>query len=380
MKILLNADQERMRANIERMVRKDVIPRAGEIDEKDEVPTDILKILSEIGIFSIFVPEEFGGLAGGLTELCIAMEEVAKGSVACASYILDQTFGALALRFGGSEVQRKKYYPKIMTNGNVAFATTEPQGGSDLGGISTKAELKGDYYIINGRKAFITNGGYADFYVVLVRTDPKSLGTTKGLSFLWIEKETEGFSCGKKEKKMGYRGVPLTELIFDDAKVPATQLLGKEGEGMALARRLLAYTRTGVAAWAIGNAQGALENAINYIKERPQFGKMVSEFQAIRFLMAELATKIELVRSLIYRIASMVDQGVMDEVITLASMAKWYSTDVAMEITTQAVQVMGGYGYTKDFPVERMMRDAKALQIFEGTNEIQKIIIANSIL
>ncbi|HDM76608.1 MAG TPA: acyl-CoA dehydrogenase [Deltaproteobacteria bacterium] len=382
MKMLFSEDQERMRTSIERMVQKEVVPRAAEIDEKDEVPKEILRIFSEMGIFSILVPEEYGGLGGGLTELCIAMEEVAKGSVSCASYILDQAFGALALRFAGSKVQKEKYYSKIMTDGNVAFAMTEPQAGSDLGGIRTKAERKGDYYLVNGRKCFITNGGYADYYITLVRTDPDSVGTTKGLSFLWIEKGTEGFSCGKKERKMGYRGVPVTELIFEDARVPVSQLLGQEGEGMKLARGLLAYTRTGVAAWAIGNAQGALENAINYIKERSQFGKMISEFQAIRFLIAELYTKIELARSLIYRIASMVDQNIniTDEVVTLASMSKWYATDVAMEVTTQAVQMMGGYGYTKEFPVERMMRDAKALQIFEGTNEIQKIIIANAIL
>jgi len=379
MKILFTEEQERMRKNIERMVEREIIPKAGIIDEKDEVPVEILKLFSEIGVFSILVPEKYGGLGGGLTELCIAMEEVAKGSVSCASYILDQAFGALTLLFGGDEAQKEKYYPDIMKDGNVAFATTEPQGGSDLGGITTRAIKEGNYYIINGRKAFITNGGYAKYYITLGRTDPNTTGT-KGLSFFWIEKQTEGFSIGKKEKKMGYRGVPLTELIFEDAKVPKGQLLFEENKGIELAKKLLAYTRTGVAAWAIGNAQGALENAINYIKMRPQFGKMLSEFQAIRFMIAELVTKVELTRSLIYRIASMMNSGAMDDIIALASAAKWYSTDVAMEVTTQAVQVMGAYGYTQEFPVERMMRDAKALQIFEGANEIQKIIIAKHIL
>jgi alkylation response protein AidB-like acyl-CoA dehydrogenase len=379
MKILFTENQETMRKNIQRMVQEKVVPRAAEIDEKDEVPIDILKIFSEMGLFSILVPGEYGGLGGGLTEFCIAMEEVARGSVACSSYILGQAFGALALRFAGNEAQKEKYYPKIIIDGNVSFVLTEPQGGSDLGGIQTKAVLRGTHYLINGRKSFITNGGYAEYYITLVRTDPGSIGT-KGLSFFWIEKNTEGLSFGKNEKKMGYRGVSLTELIFDDAKVPQSQFLGEEGKGMELARRFLTYSRTGIAAKAIGNAQAALENALRYIRERPQFGKMISEFQAIRFMMAELATKVELSRSLIYRIASMVDNGVMDDVIPLASMAKWYSTDVGMEVTTQVVQVMGACGYTREFPVERMMRDAKALQILEGTNEIQKIIIAQHIL
>jgi alkylation response protein AidB-like acyl-CoA dehydrogenase len=379
MKILLTEDQERMRENIEKMVRKDIAPKAAEIDEKDEVPVDILKIMSGMGFFSILVPEEYGGLGCGLTELCITMEEVAKGSVSCASFILGQVFGALSLRFAGNEAQKEKYYSEIMKDANVSFALTEPQGGSNLGGIRTKAVLRGDYYIINGRKSFISNGGYASYYITLVRTDPDSVGT-RGLSFFWIEKKTEGFSIGTKERTMGCKGIPLAELIFEDAMVQKSQLLGEEGKGIELARRLLAYTRTAVASWAIGNAQAALEATISYIKERPQFGKMISEFEAIRFRVAELATKIELVRSLIYRITSMVDKGVMDEIIPLASMAKWYATDVAMEVTTQAVQAMGAYGYTQEFPVERMMRDAKGLQIFEGTNEIQKIIIAKHIL
>lgn len=378
-KMLLTEDQKMMRANIEKMVRKDIAPRASEVDEKDEVPVDLLKIMGGMGIFSILVPEEEGGLGGGLTELCIAMEEIAKGSVSCASYILGQAFAALTLRLAGTKAQKEKYYPEIMKDANVAFATTEPQGGSDLGGIRTKAVLKGDHYVINGRKSFITNAGYAEYYITLVRTDPNSVGT-RGLSFFWIGKKTEGFGIGTKERKMGCKGVPLAELIFEDATVQKSQLLGEAGKGMELARRLFSFTRTGVAAWGIGNAQAALETAISYIKERPQFGKMISEFQAIRFMVAEMATKIEVARSLIYRIASMVDNEVMDEILPFASMAKWYATDVAMEVTTKAVQALGAYGYTQEFPVERMMRDAKGLQIFEGTNEIQKIIIADHML
>lgn len=378
-KMLLTEDQKMMRANIEKMVRQDIAPRASEVDEKDEVPVDLLKIMGGMGIFSILVPEEEGGLGGGLTELCIAMEEIAKGSISCASYILGQAFAALSLRLAGTKAQKEKYYPEIMKDANVAFATTEPQGGSDLGGIRTKAVLKGDHYVINGRKSFITNAGYAEYYITLVRTDPNSVGT-RGLSFFWIGKKTEGFGIGTKERKMGCKGVPLAELIFEDATVQKSQLLGEEGKGMELARRLFSFTRTGVAAWGIGNAQAALETAISYIKERPQFGKMISEFQAIRFMVAEMATKIEVARSLIYRIASMVDNEVMDEILPFASMAKWYATDVAMEVTTKAVQALGAYGYTQEFPVERMMRDAKGLQIFEGTNEIQKIIIADHML
>jgi len=238
MKLLLTEDQARMRANIERMVQREVVPRAGEIDERDEMPRDIPRILGEMGLFSILVPEEYGGLGGGLTELCIALEEVAKGSVSCTSYILGQAFGALALRFAGKEAQKEKYFPRIVSEGNVSFATTEPQGGSDLGGIQTKAVLNGDAYLVNGRKSFITNGGHSQYYITPVRTDPNRAGT-KGLSFLWIEKGSEGFGFGKKEKKMGYRGVPLTELIFDSVRVPKSQLLGEEGKGIDLARDAL---------------------------------------------------------------------------------------------------------------------------------------------
>lgn len=379
MRVILTDEQEIMRQSIAKMVRKEIIPRAATIDAEDQVPEELLSTFSSIGLFSILVPQEYGGLGGGLTELCLALEEVAAGSVGCASYILGQAFGALGLRFSSNEALRAKYYPRIMLGGNVAFAATEPQGGSDLGGIQTKAIRRNDHYIVNGRKSFITNGGHATYYITLVRTDPDTSGT-RGLSFLWIERETEGFGIAKKEKKMGCRGVPLTELVFDDAKVPVGHLLSEEGTGIGLAKKLLGYTRTGVAAWAIGNARGALEHAVQYIKTREQFGKPVSEFQAIRFLVAELATKIELARSLVHRIAAMTDRGVSDDLITLASMAKWYATDVGMEVTTQAVQMMGAYGYTQEFPVERMMRDAKALQIFEGTNEIQKVVIAKDIL
>lgn len=379
MKLMLTKDQERMRYSVQKMVEKYILPRAAEIDAKDEIPKDVIGAMSDFGIYSILVPESYGGLGRGLTELCLVMEEVAKTSASSASYILGQAFGALSLRFAGTEEQKKRYLPQVMSDANVAFVATEPQGGSDLGGIRTRAVLTGSGYIVNGRKCFITNGGNANHYITLVRTEKGSVGT-KGLSFLWIEKGTPGFSFGKNEKKMGCRGVPLAELIFEDARVNQEQVLGKEGEGIALATRLLSHTRTAVAVWAIGNAEGALDNAIRYIKVRQQFGKMLAEFQAIRFLVAELATKVELARSLIYRIAQMVDSGEATDAIALASMAKWYSSDVGMEVTTQAVQMMGAYGYTQEFPVERMMRDAKGIQIFEGTNEIQKSIIAKTML
>lgn len=374
--MIFTDDQQSMRRNIQKMVQKHLAPRASEIDEKDEFPEEILSVLSSVGLFSILVPEEYGGLGGGVTEFCIGMEEVAKASVAAGGYVMGQAFGALFIRFGfeGREAVKLMYYPEVMRTGNIAYATTEPQGGSDLSAIRTRAVLDKDHYVVNGRKAFITNGGTAKYYITLVKTGKKSL------SFLFIDDETPGFSIGKREKKMGMRGIPLTELIFEDAMVPRSQLLGREGDGLDLARKILAYTRTGTAAWALGNGEGAIDHAIEYIKSRPQFGKMVSEFQAIRFSVAEIETKIEACRSLIYRIAAMVDKGIVDEIIPLASMSKWYAADIGMEAATKAVQMMGAYGYMCDFPVERMMRDAKALQIFEGTNEVQKIIVAKNIL
>ena len=251
-------EQQMMVESIRRMVAESVVPEAASIDETDEVPWELLKIFADMGLFSILIPEEYGGSGGGLTELCIAMEEVGKGSVSCASFILDQAFGGLVLSVAGTEKQKEKYFPDIMTDkGLVAFATTEPQGGSDLGSTRTKAILSGNSYILNGTKTFITNGGIADYYIVLVRTDPEKSGTD-GLSFFWIEKDTERFCVGKKEKKMGYKGVPCTELMFEDAMVPKNQLLGEEGKGFQVGGNLFAYTRAGVGAWGIGNAQGIL--------------------------------------------------------------------------------------------------------------------------
>ena len=377
-------EQKMLVESIRRMVAESVAPVAANIDETDEVPWDLLKVFSEMGLFAILIPEEYGGSGGGLTELCIAMEEVAKGSVSCASFILDQAFGGLVLTVAGTEKQKEKYFPDIMTDkGLVAFATTEPQGGSDLGSTRTRAILSGNSYILNGTKTFITNGGIADYYIVLVRTDPEKSGTA-GLSFLWIEKDTPGFSVGKKENKMGYKGVPCTDLIFEDAKVSKDQLLGKEGEGFNVGGSLFAYTRAGVGAWGIGNAEGAMNYAANYVKERVLFGQPVSRLQAIRFTFADMAIQIEAARSLVYRVAEMVDTGGgkmgMEYILSLAAMAKAYCTDVGMDVTTKAVQLLGGYGYMKDYPVERMMRDAKALQIFEGTNEIQRVIVAKHVL
>ena len=377
-------EQQMMVESIRRMVAESVVPEAASIDETDEVPWELLKIFADMGLFSILIPEEYGGSGGGLTELCIAMEEVGKGSVSCASFILDQAFGGLVLSVAGTEKQKEKYFPDIMTDkGLVAFATTEPQGGSDLGSTRTKAILSGNSYILNGTKTFITNGGIAECYIVLVRTDPEKSGTV-GLSFLWVEKNTEGFSVGKKEQKMGYKGVPCTELMFEDAIVPKDQLLGEEGKGFQVGGNLFAYTRAGVGAWGIGNAQRAMNYAANYVKERVLFGQPVSRLQAIRFAFADMAIQIEAARSLVYRVAEMVDTGGgkmgMEYVLSLAAMAKAYCTDVGMDVTTKAVQMLGGYGYMKEYPVERMMRDAKALQIFEGTNEIQRVIVAKSVL
>ncbi|RJR30915.1 MAG: acyl-CoA dehydrogenase [Desulfobacteraceae bacterium] len=377
-------EQKMMVESIRRMVAERVAPEAANIDETDEVPWELLKVFAEMGLFAILIPVEYGGSGGGLTELCIAMEEVGKGSVSCASFILDQAFGGLVLSVAGTEDQKKMYFPHIMTDkGLVAFATTEPQGGSDLGSTRTRAIPSGNSYILNGTKTFITNGGIADYYVVLVRTDPEKSGTD-GLSFLWIEKDTQGFSVGKKENKMGYRGVPCTDLIFEDAKVSKDQLLGEKGKGFQVGDNLFAYTRAGVGAWGIGNAHGAMNYAANYVKERMLFGQPVSKFQAVRFAFADMAIQIEAARSLVYRVAEMVDAGAgemgMEHVLSLAAMAKACCTDVGMDVTTKAVQMLGGYGYMKDYPVERMMRDAKALQIFEGTNEIQRVIVAKSVL
>jgi len=372
----LTEEHQMLRVLVRKIAEEKIKPVSREYDEKEEFPAEIMKILGQSDLFGLCIPEEYGGVPGsGLMELCIATEEICRvdggvGTAYAASFL-----GTLPILIGGTAAQKKKYLPDLAGGHKLAaFALTEPEAGSDASGIKTIARKEGDYYILNGTKCFITNGGDAQTYSVVAVTD-KARGP-RGISAFILEKGMEGFSFGKKEAKLGIRASSTRELIFTDCKVHKDQLLGgKEGAGFIATMKTFDHSRPGVGAQALGIAQGAMEAAVEYAHTRVQFGKPISSFQGIQWMLADMATKVETARSLIYTVARMVDRGCKD-VSAPSAMAKMYASDVAMSVTTDAVQIFGGYGYTRDYPVEKFMRDAKITQIYEGTNQIQRNIIA----
>lgn len=358
--------------------QKEVKPLAQKVDEEEYFPYETVKKMGKIGMMGIPFPKEIGGAGGDYLSYVLAVEELAKVCATTAIVLSAHTSLCCGPIYNfGSEYQKEKYLRPLLKGEKLgAFALTEPNAGSDAGNQQTTAKLVGDYYVLNGSKVFITNGGVADVFIVFAMTD-KSKGT-KGISAFIVEKNFEGFSVGKPEKKMGIRGSSTTELIFEDCRVPKENLLGTEGMGFKIALQTLDGGRIGVGAQALGIAQGAIDEVIKYSKERKQFGKSISSFQGIQWYIADMITKTHAARLLVYNAAIKKDRGILTS--ADAAMAKKYASDVAMEVTTQAVQIFGGYGYTRDYPVERMMRDAKITQIYEGTNEIQKIIIASQFI
>lgn len=382
----LTEEQELIRQTVRRLAVDKVAPRAAEIDEKEEYPWDILALLKENALMGSDVPEAYGGSGSGPLALCIIVEELSKACASTGLIVAVQELGLLPILLAGSEDQKKKFLPKVASGEHLsACAITEPGAGSDVGSIQTRAVKEGNEYILNGSKIFITNGGIADVYSVFTKTDPEAKGS-KALSTFVVEKDAPGFSIGKHEKKLGIRGSVTTELIFEDCRVPAANLLGQEGTGFAICMKTLDFSRPGVAAQALGIAQGALDYAIGYAKERKQFGKPIMAFQGIQFMLADMTTQVEAARQLVYKTASLLDSQTKDmgrlpaEVVRFSSMSKNFASDVAMKVTVDAVQVLGGYGYVKEYPVERMMRDAKITQLYEGTNQVQRIVIANTLL
>lgn len=377
MDYFLSEEELMVRDTARGISQKMILPVRAELDEKGEFPSEILKEFAKADLFRILIPPEYEGL--GLTNLsfCLAIEEISKVCAGVAVTYAANTLGSMPITLFGNDKQKKKYLPPIASGERLcAFALTEANAGSDVGNIKTKAIKDGDFYIISGTKQWITNGGEADIYVVIASTQADK--GARGLSAFIVEKDTPGFSFGKKENKLGIRTSVTRELIFQDVKVPRENLLTKEGTGFLIAMRTFDRTRPGVGAQAVGIAQGALDEAVNYAKTRRQFGKPIINFQGIGFLLAELATKVEAARTLVYQVARYIDTGAKD-ISKHSSMAKLFASDVAMEVTTQAVQVFGGYGYMKEYPVEKYMRDAKITQIYEGTNEIQKLVIANAL-
>lgn len=374
MHYFLNEEQEMIRDLVKQIAREKVTPVAAELDEKGEFPWELMKLFAESDLFALFVPEEYGGLGKGVLDLCIVVEELSKACAGVSVSYAASALGAYPIILFGSEEQKKKYLPQIASGKKLtAFALTESEAGSDAGSIRTTAIRDGDDYILNGNKQWITNGGEAEIYTIIAMTDKKK--GNRGASAFIVEKDTPGFSFGKKEDKMGIRCSATRELIFKDCRISKENLIGKEGMGFLAAMKTLDKSRPGVAAQAVGIAQGALDDAVKYARERIQFGKPISSFQGIQFMLADMATQIEAARALLYAGARFIDSGAKD-IAKISSMTKLFASDVAMKVTTDAVQIFGGYGYMKDYPVEKRMRDAKITQIYEGTNQIQREVIA----
>jgi butyryl-CoA dehydrogenase len=370
----LTEEQQMMKDLAAQIAREKIAPIAAELDETGEFPHEIVKILGQSDLFRVFIPEEYDGMGGGIFEMSLIVEELSKACGGISLAYAASGLGTIPIILFGSDEQKKKYLPRLAAGEIIAaFALTEADAGSDAAAIKTTAKLEGDNYVVNGTKPWITNGGEASVYTVITLTDPTR--GARGSSALIMEKGMEGFDFGKKENKMGIRGSVTRELIFQDAKVPKENLLGREGMGFLVAMKTFDQTRPGVAAQAVGIAQGALDKAVEYAKERHQWGRPISSFQGIQFMLADMATQVEAARALTLQAARHIDAGAKN-VSRESAMAKLFASDTAMKVTTDAVQIFGGYGYMKEYPVEKMMRDAKITQIYEGTNQIQREVIA----
>jgi len=376
----LSEEQQMLKDMARKIAENEFGPRAAEIDEKEEFSWENKQVLEENGLLGVQVPEEYGGAGAGMVSLAIVIEEVARICAATSAILTTQALATDPFIIAGTHEQKLKWL-KPLAEGAVlgACAITEPGAGSDVTAIRTTAKAKDGGYVIDGSKIFITNGSVSDTIVVVAYTDKEK--KHKGISLFVVTKDTPGFSVGKKEKKLGIRSSDTSELVFEDCFVPEENLLGNAGEGFKVLMKVFNYTRPGIGAQAVGIGQGALDTVVSYCKERVQFGKSLAEFQGLQWMMAEMALQIEMARTMVYRVCATIDdEPDSKDIPRLASMAKWYASDAAMRITTDAVQILGGYGFVREYPVERMMRDAKITQIYEGTNQIQRIIVANSLL
>ncbi|HRR98191.1 MAG TPA: acyl-CoA dehydrogenase family protein, partial [Candidatus Syntrophosphaera sp.] len=378
MNYFLTEEQLEMQEIARRIANEKMKPVSQKYDEEEIFPWDIIEVMRQSDLFAILVGEEYGGISGKVMDLAIVTEELCAVDMGISLAFGATGLGMYPILIAGSEEQKQKYLTQIAAGEKLAaFALTEANAGSDAGAIETTARKEGDHYILNGTKQWITNGGEADIYCVFAMTD-KTRGA-RGCSCFIVEKGTPGFNFGKKENKMGIRASATRELIFEDCVVPAENLIGREGMGFIIAMKVFDKSRPMVGAQAVGVARGAFETAITYSKQRQQFGKPISSFQAIQFMLADMATEIEAARALVYQTARLIDSGAKDYS-KESAMCKYFASDVAMKVTTDAVQILGGYGYMKEYPVEKMMRDAKILQIYEGTNQIQRGIVASALL
>ena len=378
MNYFLTEDQLEMQEIAKRIAVEKIKPLSEHYDQEGIFPWDIVEIMKQSDLFAVLIPEEYGGISGKVADLAIVTEELCAVDMGISLAFGVTGLGMYPILIAGSEEQKQKYLSQIAAGDKLAaFGLTEANAGSDVGAMSTTARKVGDTYVLNGTKQWISNGGEAEIYTVFAMTDPSK--GARGCSVFVVEKGTPGFSFGKKENKMGIRANSTRELIFEDCVIPAENLLGREGTGFITAMKVFDKSRPMVGAQAVGVARGAYEVAIKYSKEREQFGKPISSFQAIQFMLADMATQIEAARALVMQTARMVDSGAKNYS-KESAMCKYFASDVAMKVTTDAVQILGGYGYMKEYPVEKMMRDAKILQIYEGTNQIQRGIVAANLL
>jgi alkylation response protein AidB-like acyl-CoA dehydrogenase len=369
----LTETQVMIRDLCRQIAQEKIKPIREHYDEANEFPHEIVKVFAEADICGLYIEEQFGGMGGGIMDLSIAVEELSKVCSGIALALAATALGTFPIILFGTDEQKKKYLPRIASGQSLAaFGLTEANAGSDAGGIRTTAVLDGDHYVLNGTKQWITNGGEAEIYSIVAITN-KAKGPRGATAFI-VEKGTPGFTFGKKENKMGIRASATRELVFQDCRIPKANMLGKEGMGFIVAMKTLDSSRPGVAAQALGIAAGALDEAVEYSRQRRQFGKPICSFQGVQFMLADMATQVEAARALIYAAARHIDSGAKD-VSKISAMCKLFASDTAMKVTTDAVQVLGGYGYMKEYPVEKMMRDAKITQIYEGTNQIQREVI-----
>ena len=376
----LSAEQREIRELVRTIAREKIAPRAAEIDKTAEFPWDVVEAFRENDLFGVLYDEEYGGIGESSLMTLVMIEELSKVCATSGLIIAVQELGSLGIKLAGSAEQKQRFLPKLASGEWLAaYALTEPGSGSDSAAMRTTARLDGDEYVLNGGKRFITSAGIASVYVVFAKTNPQQ--GHGGISAFVVEASAPGFEVGRIEPKMGIKGSTTGEIFFNDCRIPAANLLGEEGEGFKIAMRILDRSRPGIGAQGLGLAQGATDYAVDYARTRETMGRPIGQHQLIAGMLADMETKCEAARGLLYKVGRMIDEGDTGAELTkLSAMAKLYCTDVAMEVTTDAVQVLGGYGYIQEYPVERMMRDAKITQIYEGTNQIQRLVIAREML
>jgi alkylation response protein AidB-like acyl-CoA dehydrogenase len=376
----LTDEQREIRELVRTLARERVAPRAAEIDKSAEFPWDMVELLREHELFGLPYDEEYGGTGTGALLVLVAIEELAKVCATTALIVAVQELGSLGIKLAGTDAQKERWLPRLASGEWLcAYALTEPGSGSDSAAMRSEARLEGDGYVLNGSKRFITNAGVAELYTVFAKTDPAA--GHSGISAFVVEASAPGFEVGRIEPKMGIKGSTTGEVFLNDCRIPADNLLGEEGEGFRIAMRVLDRSRPGIAAQGLGLAQGATDYALEYARSRETMGKPIAEHQLVAGMLADMETRCEAARGLLYKCGLMIDEGAPDHELTkVSAMTKLYCTDVAMEVTTDAVQILGGYGYIQEYPVERMMRDAKITQIYEGTNQIQRLVIAREML